>query len=536
MSILKPSVWGTLLLVFLLGGCAPTYRGEFMADAETRGWTREQKLAAYYHSLRLQFLKRAEDGTFAVVYSRLSKEDVIKQLESNLTTIEGILDYKDEEWNKFLKLFGLRPQLERQEFILKAVLARIFADENDKKFKEFLGETTAHGSATVPALRGYDEKALTIVDLPKAFPFQSKVLEEARALGLVKEIARTTKTDARTLYQKEPDPNDPTDKAKFVWVARTIAYERVEFKVLVPDEQPQASNPNYVEIWRLVDGKRESSPAVKAFLDGKGSALLVLDTEKENETIGFGLPNTVERISESDLYGDALIARVFPDLKKDRRIEPKIPPIRVEIVRAGSPVDPWQSCTETGGCRTPKSYRREPTKDNYNVRVHLKAEKKKDSPTMALSIEHVAKEWTDGSSEYSWSPGKVIEYYKPKAVCTASALLSAKVLHYESKKKVRIVCKDGTETDRVVTPSQNVVIEDKPYQMAFTVGETRWLVWDSDGDGVFDKRRKIAPTLKNDVGFYRSDVEISGGDGAEAAAAPAASPAQDQCPECASPF
>lgn len=197
-------------------------------------------------------------------------------------------------------------------------------------------------------------------------------------------------------------------------------------------------------------------------------------------------------------------------MKKNNRIEPKAPPIRVEIVRVGTPVDPWEVCTETDGCRVPTSFRKEPVRSNYNVRFQLKAEKKKDSSEMTLSIGHVAKEWTDGKSEYSWSSGKVVEYYKPKSYCADSALLSAQVLYFENKKKIRIVCRDGTETDRIVTPTANVVIEEKPFQVAFTIGETRWLVWDSDGDGKFDKRRKISPSIKYDIGIYSATPDVEG--------------------------
>lgn len=499
-SVLLPAA---ILLALGLGGCGTSYRTEFERLASEKHWTAEQTKNAYYYSLRLGFLKKAEDGTYAVVYSVLPKDDVVRQLEQNLADLEDILDYKNPGWNSYMKTFGMRPYFLRQEFILKAVLARLLADENDKKFKEFLGESSGHGDlAGQNVLRGYDEKVFAIVNLSKAFPFQSKVLEEARSAGLVKEVARTVKTDSRDLYQKEPDPADPTDKYKFVWVSKKLAFERVEYKVMVPDEVPQNSKPNYVEIWRMVDGKRESLPAVKAFLDGYGNAILVLDTDKEGDMIGFGLPNSVTRVAEDEVFSDRMIDRIFPDAKKDKRVEPKVPPIRVEIVRAGSPIDPWQVCPEADGCRTPGAYRRLPMKDNYNVRVQLKVEKKKGETEKSVTIESVTKEWTDGKSEYAWSSGKVVEYYKPKAYCQGSSLLSAQVLNVENKKKIRIACKDGTEADRVVTPSANVVIEEKPFQVAFSIGETRWLVWDSDGDGKFDKRRKISSVLRYDIGIY----------------------------------
>src|SRR3989344_4986837 len=320
MKIFKIPLWGALLLAFVLGGCAVPYRVKMNEQMDAQPWSEKQKLAALYYSYRLLFLRKTEAGLFVVVYSRLPKEDVIRQLEQNLTDLEKLLDPKNEEWGRYVNAFGMRPYFERQELMLKAVLARILVDENDKKFKELVGETWSQGNGSSGNnSRGYDERVLTVVNLPETFPFKSKVIEDARASGLLKEIARTVKVESQDLYQREPDPNDPTDSNKFVWMAKKVGYERVEYKILVPNEQPKDNKPNYVEIWRLVDGKRESSPAVKAFLDGSGFALLVLDTDRETEMICFGLPNVVQRVGEGELEGSVLIARIFPDTKKDKR-------------------------------------------------------------------------------------------------------------------------------------------------------------------------------------------------------------------------
>jgi hypothetical protein len=506
----KAKIAGAVILAISLGACAPMYRKEFLDQAEKKGWNREQSMAALYYSYRLKFLKKSDDGTYAVVYSVLPRETVITQLENTLRDLEDILDYKNAEWNQYMKEFGLRPYFLRQEYIIKSTLARLLADENDQKMKEMLGEAFAHGS-NVPGtnLQGYNERVLTIMDLPKAYPYTSKVIEEAREAKLLKEVARGVKTDARELYQKESDPDDPTDPKKFIWVAKRLAYERVEYKVMVADEQPKDNKPNYIEIWRLNDGKRESSPAIKAFLDGSGGAIILVDTEKESEIIGFGLPNIVERVHDGLLWEDvAVISRIFPDARKDKRIEPKVPPIRVEIVRAGSPIDPWEVCVGPSGCPIPKSYRIQPTQSNYNIRVNLKAEKKPGSTQMNIALVHIAKEWTNGISEWSWSNAKVVEYYHAKSQCDNSDLLSAKVLYAENKKKVRFVCKDGTEIERIVTPFPNHVINDRPFQIDFTIGETRWRVFDSDGDGKFDKRRKISQTIRYDIGLYPDGAEV----------------------------
>lgn len=491
------------LLVPFVFGCATSFRESFERQADEKKWTREEKLAGLYYAYRLLFLKRDTDGSFAVVYSRLPKEDVIRQLEKNLADLEDILNYKNEEMNRFVKLFQLRPYLLRQEFVLKAVLARILADENNQKLKEFLGELNApaqNDELGYNPKRGYDEQVLTIVDLPKVFPFKSKVVEEARAAGLLKEIARVTKSDSRELSKKEADPNDPADPNKFIWVSQTVAYELVQYKIMVAGEKPQNNSPNYVEITRVIDGKKESMPALKAFLDDYDNAVIVLDTDKEKEKIGFGLPNVVERIPKSVLFGDEMIARVFPE-QKNRRIEPKSSPIRVEIVRAGAPADEWEKCPESDGCRAPASYRREPVNDNYNVRFSFRPKKPVDAGDVTRVIEYIAKEWTANGNEYRWSPGQVVEYYKPKAQC-GGAVVGARVMSLENKKKVQINCQDGSEVVGMVTPKPNIFVFDKPEKIAFTIGETRWVIWDTDGDGKFDKRRKISPVIKYDVGSY----------------------------------
>ena len=502
-----------LCALTLLGGCGPTFQSDFESQAKEKHWTREQTLVARYEAYRILCLKKDEDGSYAVNYTCLAKEEVIKQIEKNIADLDDILDYKDKETSKFLKEFGLRDYLVRQEFVMKAVLARVLVDDNNVKFAEYIGESDMFDSTDAlgrNSKKGFDQRALTIVDLQKAYPFKSKVVEEARAAGLLKEIGRVMSSVSREMDRKEADPNDLTDPNKFVWVPRKIAYELVQYKVMTPGEQSHNSTPNYVEIWRVVEGKRESLPAARAFLDGYGGAVVILDYEKETE-IGFGLPNSVERISEGALYSDGLITRLFPE-KKSRRIEPKVPPIRVEIVRAGAPLNEWENCPEADGCRIPTSYKMEPMKDTYNVRISFRMKKPVGSDASSdatKTIEYIAKEWTAGG-DYRWSPGQVVEYYKPKAQCNG-AILSARVLNLENKKKVQISCQDGTEVVGVVTPKSNIFIVDKPEKISFTVGETRWQVWDSKGDGKFDKRRKVSTVLKHDVGVYPMNADAESG-------------------------
>jgi hypothetical protein len=241
-------------------------------------------------------------------------------------------------------------------------------------------------------------------------------------------------------------------------------------------------------------------------LDGRGGyALVLIDADQEGKDIGFGLPDTMERVSEDRVLGDDTFARLFPNDEGYKRVEPKLPPVRMEIAKVGQPVDPWEKSDDPKGWKAPSPTYKQGMGDNFNVRLVFK-KKKNDEGHMhdpANELEYVVKEYTLGNDRYKAASSRVWEYYAPKSPYNEK-LLRGEVRDSENTKKVNFVFPDGTEDAKFVTPGSNRVIGDKPVMIAYNRNETtRWLLKDEDGDGVFEKKREI-PMPRESTGYYSS--------------------------------
>ncbi len=504
----------TCLLAFSFG-CATTYRDEFLKQAKEKNWTKEEQLAAYYASFRVYFAKPANDGKFTVLYSRLPKSEVTKQLGKYLADLSGFLDYRDEEADRYMKAFGLREHFEWEEKLFKVVKARARAAELQDTFKEMIGE-----NSSMPGMagegedlsHGYSEYIFRNGNLRDLFPFKSTVIEEAKKNGLLKQVEHFSMERYQEFHHKEPDPNAPDDRNKFVWRSKKIALEITKYKIMTEGVRPENNYGNYEEVYRVLDGKKESAPAVQMFLDESGSfGVAVIDVDEERKGSGFGLPDFVERLPENDVASEAMFARLFPEEEKYKRIEPKRPPIRVEIARVGERANVWEKATDPKGWTVPLTYQQKPLHDNYNVRIKFKMPDVKESesghPHHLFQIEYIEKEWNSGASSFEWGVGKVVEYYRPKPPYD-QPVLGARVMLEESPKKLQLVVPDGTEKVGFITPLSNIFVEDRPEQIAYTVGDERWLIRDEDHDGIYEKRKKISPKLTHEIGTYPQAMDV----------------------------
>ena len=257
-----------IVVSIALTGCAKTYRTEFLKRAEEKGYNKQQQLAALYYSYRLYFGKE-NSGQFDMIYSRLSKEDVTKQLDSYLEDLNIILSYKDDDWGQYLGTFKLRPFFEHQEKTLQSARARIRAAEIHDEFETMMGSRSWYSSSRdeygYDHILGYSPAILILKDFGEKFPFKNTTIEEAKTRGILKEVARFTVTNYRKFDHKDPDPWFPDDSNMFVWRSVQYNLEVVEYKILENDK-PNDNFGNYIEAHRIVDGKKESSPAFRAFL------------------------------------------------------------------------------------------------------------------------------------------------------------------------------------------------------------------------------------------------------------------------------
>jgi len=505
-----------MLLAVLLtaAGCAPSYRGEFQKLADREQWTTEQKRAALEYSYRY-FGKEQEGGAYTVLYSRLPKSEVTAQLDSFLSDLDELLNYRNESDREYLETFGLRPHFEQQEEVFRAIRARIRVAELHDVFEQMLGKRSYYSSSRdehgFDHAMGYDPAILAIdpAKLGERFPFRNEVIDEAKKEGLLREVARFSLTQRRDLAFKEPDPDDPEDPNKYVWRKQSYELEMVSYKIITPgDEKPRDNNTNYAEVYRLIGGKREDKPAIRAFLDGSGStAIAVIDTQRQSDTTGYGLPDSVERIPESRLADAEMVARIFPDDPRIKRIQPKDPPVRVEIAKAGTEIDIWEKATTGEGWRVPFPYRNEEG-DNYTVALRFKKKKhgQGDGPAARLrEVEYIEKRWKPTKP----CAGDVVEYFVPKDPFGKPVLAGRVVEIYNLPTKLEFVFPDGTEETIVVTPGPNKAVRDKPEAVGYDFAGKRYVIKDEDGNGSYEKRKEVGE-LSAGAGRWIHDFGDSG--------------------------
>jgi len=483
--ILAPIV--IVFLAIISSGCAITLRSSFQDQCKTEGWTNDQCDVAFYHGLRQKFTVENGNGGYEPSYNVLTRELVLRIFDDRLTDLDDLLDYKNKDEAKFLKEFGLRAYLERQEKIFKADRDRLQLVDNHSKFREYMGESSSSRSNHHDR---FNSASVFVEDLAGAYPFVSTQIEQARTNGSLKEIERFTWFANVALGRKEPDPNDPEDQNKFIWKPIKLGVEFVSYKIM-DGEQPKDNNVEYIEGTRLEiadngNVKRESKPSVKVFVSGGGyNSVVVIDKDKEGE-IGFSLPDFVENSqrvnSAQGLMTGSLFSKLFYEPQSKNRIPPKDPPpIVVEIAPVGkTKVDVWE--TNANGWTVPMRYKND-TADNYSVEAKIKnSELDGFDHSKPKQIEHFKKTWE--------STGRVVEYFRPKAPYDQANLTTVSVYG----KDVRLVTVDGDVIQGVVTPNSNKFLQDKPYEISYIQAERRWLIKDEDGDGKYEKKRETFET------------------------------------------
>lgn len=524
------------ILSFGIASCGPSYKPDFDAACKKEGNPKNDCDVYREYSYRVQLGKEVGDNKWEVNYKVLPLNEVVKNVQGYVNDLKEWLNYQNPEMQQYSKVFNLRGWFEEQEKIFQSILVLVKADQLQHEFKEAIGEVSSWSYNNDGP--GYDPTIFKTVNPIETFPFKSKFIEEAKANGTFQPIATDMIVHTRQYDHKEPDPSYPEDPNKFIWRPKQISLSVTKYKIMPHGEQPKDNYTDYVEGYRVIDGKQESVPALRAFMDSAHSkAIVLIDSDREGQDIGFGLPDSLEHMSEKEVLSDQVLARLFPDDENYKRIEPVKPPIRVEIAKVGAPIDPWEKSNDSKGWAAPSSYKVQPMALNYNVRIVFKKNKKKDSGEppqnpheLLREVEYVVKEYTTNDDRYKASPGHVWEYYLPKAPYSEK-VAKAEVQYNEDTKKVRFVFIDGTEDSKFVTPADNKVTGDKPRQIAYTQGDKRWLLKDEDGDGVYEKRRQI-PEPQESVGRYDSysswgsqrDREEDNNDGMTMALPPAHKP------------
>jgi hypothetical protein len=498
------------LCISLLTGCAKNYRDEFLRQAKDKGWTEEQRLAALAHSDRLYFLTKDSSGTYKPNYARLSKTHVREKLEKGKEDLNQLLGYDDDENARYVEYFGLRQSLEHEEEVLKAVYDRVRAAELHDQFKQLIGAAPPPSPYDSHHFSGYNARQIfASTDLAKAFSFSIDQLDYAKQQGMLKVIEQAHTSLQRKFDRKEKNPSSPDDPNDFVWKSKKYDIEVTSYKVL-DVEKPEDNDANYLEGYRLHDGKKESLPALRiVYMDELGQGALLLDVDKEGET-GFGLPDLVEPVERpvtvADVLADTdLLDLLFTEKKSQKRVRPKAKSVFVEIARVNKkPVDVWEQAPDEKGWAVPFRYKND-LQSNYNAKLVFAKLEKSTDPAAGFykQIKYLKKEWISGNNRYLPSLGNVVEYYRMKPPYHERNLVHAQVLQQEDTKKVSLVLKDeGTEQTLIVLPGTNRLIEDLPIMIEYTEGQKRWRIQRDEQSKTFTRRKEVSTSKKNSTGIY----------------------------------
>lgn len=509
----------TLLLSALLVGCTPPYRDTFNDEGKKRGWTQKQTDAAFAFADRIFWSRETGANKYVIAYSKVPISKVREQLEGSLKDLDSALDPKNAEFKQYLDTFNLREDVKHDEEIAQAINDRLNVADLQTQFKQKMGDIPESGPEAEMA-QGYNVRRLYVnKPLVDAFPFNSDVIDAAKKNGTLKQVAALTIDESVQYDHKDPNPKNPEDTNDFVWKARNQKIVLTEYKIIDVDK-PLDNKGDYIEGYRVVDGKQEQYPAIRIFFPPSGSmALLLIDADEEGMP-GFGVPDVIQEISSTTNLTDlmqntSLLNSLFDrkEARKDRVVSPA-QLFKVEIAPLGAKVpDEWQASPDPNGWIVPFKYANSQG-DNYNVRLRYKRvvidpkNPEAHPHSEYLELEYVEKEYTKTGDRYTPSAGRVTEYYRPKKEFAGK--VKADVLYSADTKKVQFDFEDGTIVEGFVTPGKNKFIEDTPYARSYNEGQKRWWIESSNNDGKYDKRKSIGQP-KEQTGQYGAAEEAESG-------------------------
>lgn len=499
-------------LILGITACTPPYRQTFNDEGKAKGWTQKQTDAAYAYADRTFWSREIKENTYVISYGKVPTAKVRQQLEGVLKDIDGGLDPKNAEMKQYLETFNLRKDVEHDEEVAQALYDRVRASELQGEFKQKMGDTPEYG-IEAELSQGYNIRKIYVnKPLADAFPFKSDQIDAAKKSGTLKQTSQATLDFSNEYDHKEANPKNPDDTNDFVWKARHQKIVLTEFKIVDVDK-PLDNKGDYIEGYRVIEGKQESRPALKMFFPTSGSmAILLVDLDEEGQP-GFGVPDIIQELSnttdvESLLNDGTLINSLFDKKEaKKNRVVAEAQLFKIEIVPIGGHIDEWQKSPDSTGWLVPFKYINE-RGDNFNVRVHYK--KPSFDPATAsthphseyMEVEYIEKEFTKSGERYEASNGKVIEYFRPRK--DFAGPVKAKVLYEDGTKQVQFQFEDGSVVEGFITSGKNKFIEDSPYAKSYNEGQKRWWIEKSEGSSNYDKRKSVGQP-KESTGEYADD-------------------------------
>ena len=508
-----------LVAVLALSGCTPPYRQTFNDAGKEKGWTQKQTDAAFAYADRIFWSREVGENKYIIAYGKVPTSKVREQLEGSLKDLDAALDPKNAEMKQYLDTFNLRKDMQHDEEIAQAIYDRVHAAELQTQFKQKMGDISEYGPEAEMA-QGYSVRKIFVnKPLVDAFPFSSDVIDSAKKSGTLKQVATLTLDESNQYDRKEANPKNPDDPNDFVWKGRNQKIVLTEYKI-IDVEKPLDNKGDYIEGYRVIEGKQEQYPAIKVFFPPSGSMALLLIDADEDGMPGFGVPDVIQEISSATnltdlMQNQSLLNSLFDkkEAKKNRVVE-EAQLFKIEIAPLGKHVDEWQKSPDSDGWIVPFKYANL-AGDNYNVRIKFKSIKaditsgeypnSDHAHSMYMEIEYIEKEYTKTGDKWEPSAGRVLEYYRPRKEFAGK--VKAKVLHFDDTKKVQFEFQDGSIVEGFVAPGKNKFIEDVPYAKSYNEGQKRWWIESSDNNGKYDKRKAVGQPKESTGSYSDSEME-----------------------------
>jgi hypothetical protein len=430
--------------LFLLTSCAVTMPGAFYSNAPS-DWTDEQKMVAFYYALQKWGTKETADGRVInrEVLSVYDVYDTILRLNEDLS-----FALKDKGFLNYVTWKGASPAVQRLNASL-TILSKCFTAY--KIQSDLIKIFSIDRKTTTVEKEGYSTRLITLCDgLKDKLKLDEPSIEKAKEEGRLM-LSRLYKISLATEYgEKEIEVRNYK-------VLNDVSFESEEQKFnyyFTPSD--------YIEI---AYAEEPNTPIVRVYKTNKETnQSYVISSTDEPGSYGFGLPSKLESIIVVDgmdwiaanlknLF-NTKVAQI--DVYKDKK------PIETHIVRAGEKIQTW----EDGEFTVPYGY----SSSNFFADIESDknaTEQRKDNLTV---MKFYKKIYTDVNVQEIFVP-------KPEfKVIKSATLISDRI-------QVDLPLKPSVTADPAYFGTLTYVI--------YKEGAVSWMLWDSNGDGKFDKRRKV---------------------------------------------
>jgi len=475
-------ITGLLFATTFLGGCVQPYKHYVRQVAKEKGFTQEQAEVIYHGVLIKEMMEEKEDGNREIKYDWASNTDVLDKIDEMKGDLNNILNSKETKIIKMLEGFpGMKESIEKNGRIVKFMEDIVKTHYLKNKFDALVNSNYMYD----PNEDKFDVKIFApgAENLEEKLKFITTSVEEAKNLGDLKSIEDFN--IAFDYKQKEQDPKHPYDTNKVIYKDKRLALSIKVFDL-------NGDNiGDYLELYRVKeDGTAESKPALKIFtsIDSNVLNVMVLDKDNEDSTIGYGIPDDVDKIW--GLTNDQLARQIFEHsfllrqiLSHDKKKETvDSQGNQIFITKAGEVTIPeYEMSQDPKGWKIPLEYKNH-MRTNYTLEVMLDTEN--ESPGLGKKIKYIAKKWHSPLSEYLPVRGKVVEYYEVKDEFKDKKVINATI---DGKKITMDILDEETKT-----AYDSYFLEKNPVAIDYTVGNYRFRIIDLDDKTGYEARKKIA--------------------------------------------